>query len=297
MASPELAWALERVATDRARAGVVPDRYDVHAARAALPTTDLPLPEGTTIELVRAHGIDLYWVCPRECDPSRRVVFLHGGGYLAGHFGSHRSLVAWLAHFAKMPVLFPEYRLAPEHRFPAAVEDAHAALRWAAAHAPAGVTSPARAVFIAGDSAGGGLALAAMLTARDAGEPLPRAAALLCAMLDLDETTSAFLQATQRTRDMVRLYVSRLADLANPLASPIRADLRGLPPLLVQTGSADYVKDDSVRFVERARAAGLDATLEMWPDMIHVWQRFAPRLPEANEALQRIASFFRTRAD
>lgn len=296
MTSPELQWAIERINADRGKSGVVADRYDVHAARASLPPSDLPMPEGLRTAYVVVDGVTCYWVCAPDADPAARILYLHGGGYFAGNFGSHRSLVGWLSKHAEAAVLFPEYRLAPEHRFPAGVDDCWAAYRFMLANGPDGQTSAARATFVAGDSAGGGLAVSTMLKARAADMPLPNAGVLICAMLDLDERTSKFLQTTQRTRDMVRQYVRFLDDLRNPLASQMLADLRGLPPLLLQTGMDDYCKDDSIRFELKAKEAGVNATLEMWPEMIHVWHRFAPKLPEANEALQAVAAFLRRHA-
>lgn len=292
MASPELKWAIERINSDRAKAGVVAERYDVNAARASLPPTDLPLPEGTRTQYVMVDNVACYWVCAPGVDPDNRILYFHGGGYFGGNFASHRSLVGWLSKHAGASVLFPEYRLAPEHRFPAAVDDGWTAYRHLREHGPNGKAT-ARRLAIAGDSAGGGLVISTMLKAREAGAPLPDAGVLICAMLDLDERTSKFLQMTQRTRDMVRQYVRFLDELKNPLASQMLADVRGLPPLLLQTGTDDYCKDDSVRFEHKANEAGVKATLEMWPEMIHVWHRFAPKLPEANEALQTVASFLR----
>lgn len=294
MASPELDWAKQKIASDRARAGVTADYHDVRAARASLPAGDLPLPEGTrvTYEVVGEAGC--YWVVAPGADPARRIVYLHGGGYLLGGFHSHRSLVAWLSHCAQAAVLFVEYRLAPEHRFPAAVNDSYAAYLHALERGLDGETSSPRSVFVAGDSAGGALAMACIQKARADGKRLPSGGVILCGMLDLDEETSRFLQLTQRSRDGVRLYVERLADLKNPLASPILADLSGFPPLLIQTGTDDYCADENARFALRAEAAGVDTVFENWPEMIHVWQRFAPKLPEATQALERIGDWIRT---
>jgi acetyl esterase/lipase len=295
MASPELAWVIAKIAADRAAAGVVAERYDVMAARASLPAIQLAVPEGLREIATTGPGVPCTWVVPANAEPGRRIVYLHGGGFCAGGYHSHRCLAGWLAQATRAAVLFVGYRLAPEHRFPAGLDDATAALAWAYDHGPDG-PAPAHALFIAGDSAGAALAVSAMLQARAAHRPLPHAAALLCGMLDLDERTSTFLKQTQRTRDMTRQYVSWLADLENPLASPIIADLAGLPPLLVQTGTADYCREDCERFAARAAAHGVTTQLEVWPEMIHVWQRFAPKLPEALEALAQIAGFFDTHA-
>jgi acetyl esterase/lipase len=291
MASPELETIKARIEADRLRAGFSAEQFDLRAARASVGASDLPLPEGTEIRYVLAGQAGCYWVTAPGADPDRRMLYFHGGGYVAGGFASHRALAAWLSAATGAAVLFVDYRLAPEHRFPAAVDDAAAAHRLVLAAGPDGSAAPPRRVFIAGDSAGGGLAAATILRARADGLPTPDGGILLCAMVDLDEETSTFLKQSQRTRDMVRLYVSALADLANPLAAPILADLAGFPPLLIQTGAEDFCRDENLRFAARAEAAGVAATLEVWPEMIHVWQRFAPKLPEATQALERIGQW------
>jgi acetyl esterase/lipase len=210
-------------------------------------------------------------------------------------------MLAWLSHLTQAAVLYVDYRLAPEHRFPAALDDACAALEYAFAHGPTGV-GPAplprggegqEKVFVGGDSAGGGIAIGTLLRRRDAGLPPPAAAFSLCGMLDLDETSSSYLQSLQRNRDAVRLVVAHLQDLLHPHLSVVRAELTGLPPLLLQTGGADYCKDDSITLAERARAAGVDVELRIWPELFHVWQRFAPEVPEALQALEQVADFCR----
>ncbi len=284
MASPELDWVKKKVASDRARAGVVPDRHDPVAARASLPETRLPLPEGIRITQLQVGETTVYRVMAAGASAERVVLHLHGGGYSAGGFGSHRTFAGWLSEFSGATVLFPEYRLAPEHRFPAGLEDCFATYRFA-------LTQELQSVFAIGDSAGGALAVSVFQMARDEGLRLPDGIAVICGMLDLDEERSKFLQLSQRSRDNVRLYVSQLSDLKNPLASVIEADLAGLPPLLVQTGSEDYCADECERFAEKARVSGASVTFENWPGMVHVWHRFAPKLPEANQALKRVAGW------
>jgi acetyl esterase/lipase len=291
MASAGLKWALDCIAANRAAAGVSQDYFDVHAARASNPPLDLPVPDGLTEARIAIEGRDAIWVVPAQSDPSRRVVYFHGGGHCGGGYGSHRPLVAWLAEYARCPVLFSEFRLAPEHKFPAQADDAWAAYRHALAFAPDGSASAPARIGVAGDSAGGGLAVAMAMRARDEGVRMPDAVAVLCGMLDFDETTSAFLKMNQRTRDMARSVVAWLADLRHPWLSPVHADLAGLPPIFLQTGSADYCQEDSVLFEQRAKAAGVRVGLEVWPDCFHVWQRFAPRVAESVEALQAVARF------
>ena len=292
MASPEIKWAKARIAHDRGEAGVKDDTCDVRAARASLTPLDLELPAGTVEQSVSSGDLQMRWVHTPQSSPDRRLVYLHGGGYLAGGYHSHRPLVAWLAHEAKAAVLFVDYRLAPEARFPAALDDASTALAYAYSHGPSGADANEDVtVLIGGDSAGGGLTIGTLLRRRDAGEAMPAAAFSLCGMLNLDETSSPFLQSSQRTRDSARLVVAHLKDLQHPHLSVVRADLAGLPPLLLQTGSEDYCKDDSILLAERARQAGVDVTLEVWPEMFHVWQRFAPMVPEALHAVRRVAEF------
>ena len=284
MPSPEVDWVKQTIASDRTRAGVTADRFDAAAARASLTETRLPLPVGIGITQHQLDAITLYRVRAAGAVRDRIVIYLHGGGYTAGGFHSHRTLAAWLSEFSGATVWFPEYRLAPEHRFPAAVDDCFATYRSALAEHP-------KELFVAGDSAGGGLAVSVFQMARSKGLSLPDGIGVFCGMLDLDEETSKFLQLTQRSRDGVRLYVRHLKDLKNPLASSMEADLTGLPPLLVQTGTEDYCADDCERFAAKARGFGSRVEFENWPEMVHVWHRFAPRLPAANEALKRIASW------
>ena len=241
---------------------------------------------------VDAGGVAAKWAIPRNGAAARRIVYFHGGGYITGRWETHCTICAWLAEASAAPVLFVDYRRAPEHRFPAAVDDAYAAYRWTRRNGPDGA-SPAQSVATAGDSSGGALAMAVMLRARSDAAPMPDAGALISAMLDLDEASSEFLQTYGRMRDAARLYVPPPGDPRHEWASPVHADLAGLPPLLVQTGEADYVKGDSLLLAERARSCGLDVRLEVWPEMPHVWHRFAPAVPEARDALERIGEFLR----
>ena len=196
-----------------------------------------------------------------------------------------------------MRALGIEYRLAPENPFPAAVDDAVAAYRWLLS---AGL-EPGRIVIV-GDSAGGGQAIATLVALRDAGEPLPAAAVPVSPWVDLEGlgesmTTKAavdpFVQpGRRRIEAMARMYVGD-GDIRAPLAAPLYADLHGLPPLLVMVGSSETLLDDSTRIAERARVAGVDVTLEIWDDMVHVWTLFAPILSEGQQAIDRIGEFIR----
>lgn len=218
---------------------------------------------------------------------------LHGGGYVMGDPAGSRGFTTALAIASRARVISLDYRLAPAHAFPAAVDDALAAY--------AGLLqggTPASHVAIGGESAGGGLAMAALVAIRDAGLPSPAGAVLMSPWVDLACTGPSHegraahdpLLTRGVLLDMARQYLQGQHPGA-PLASPIAADLRGLPPLLIQVGADEVLLDDAVILAQRARMAGVDAQLEVWPDMIHVWQMFGGVLPEADQAVARIADF------
>lgn len=225
---------------------------------------------------------------------SRQVLFLHGGGYAAGSPALYRHITWRFAEAAEAQVVTPDYRLAPEHPFPAALDDAYAA--WLAC-VDAGA-DPHRSAFV-GDSAGGGLALALALKLRDENGPLPGAIAVISPWTDLAVTgTSARPGASDpmlNADDLAPIAAQYLAG-ANPrapYASPLYGDVRGLPPTLIQVGSDEILVDDSVRMARSMRDAGCDVTLELWPRMPHVWHAFAPFLPEAGQAIARAGAFIR----
>ena len=234
---------------------------------------------------------------PATAQPGRMVLYLHGGGYVIGSPRSHRHLAAAIASAAAASALLLDYRLAPEHPFPAALDDAVAAYRWLLDHgvAPGGIV-------IAGDSAGGGLTVATLVALRDAG--LPRPAAGVCISPWVDLTCSAPSYAAKAATDpivdgqsvarMAAAYVGA-ADRRTPLASPLFADLAGLPPLLIHVGSEEVLLDDSTALADRAAKAGVEATLDVWPEMVHVWHWFLPMLDEAQAAIDRIGIFARAR--
>lgn len=240
-----------------------------------------------------AGGVDAEWVRAPGVSQTRTILYLHGGGYVLGSVNSHRELLAYLSKAADARVLGLNYRLGPEHPFPAALDDALAAYRWLLEQGTA-----AADLAIAGDSAGGGLSVATLVALRDCKQPLPAAAALRSPWVDLSCSgatmeTRAHLDPIvhkQMTALMGSLYLSG-ADPTNPLASPIHASLTGLPPLLVQVGGRETLWDDSMRLVANARRDGVDVTLETEEDMIHVWQIFPSRLLEARQAIERIGVF------
>ncbi|WP_116139284.1 alpha/beta hydrolase [Trinickia diaoshuihuensis] len=230
--------------------------------------------------------------------PVRTILYCHGGGYYFCSPASHRPLVFALAARSGARTFSLDYRLAPEHPFPAALDDALAAYRGLLAHGIA-----ADSIVIAGDSAGGGLALATLVALRDAGDPLPAAGVLFSPWTDL-AATGGTLQSNDGIDPMfcgaaigraAKFYIGD-ADPTHPYLSPLYADLSGLPPLMIQASSTEVLLDDTRRVAERARAAGVSVHCEIWPNMPHVWQLWTPFVPEAKQALERATQFVRTHA-
>ncbi len=246
-------------------------------------------------EKTRAVSVDAEWVSAPDADANRAILYLHGGGYVAGSINTHRDLAGRLSRAAKARVLVIDYRLAPEHPFPAAVEDAVAAYRWMLAQ---GLKH--NRVAIAGDSAGGGLTAATLVAIRDAGLQAPAAGVCISPWTDMEGlgesmTTKAAADPMVQKATLVNLGRVYLGgkDPRSPLAAPIYADLKGLPPLLIQVGGDETLLDDAVRLADRARSAGVAVTLEPWDGMIHVWHLFAPMLDEGQKAIDRIGEFVR----
>lgn len=232
------------------------------------------------------------WLAMPNARPERVILYLHGGGYVSGSSSSHRAVIGYLAHHAAARAFALNYRLAPEYPFPAALEDAWSAYWWLLCQGIA-----PQQIFLAGDSAGGGLAVALLLALRDAGMPMPAGAAGLSPWFDL-ALTGATLDKN-RTTDYLNGAVLATAaqmylgehDCRDPLASPLYADLHGLPPLLIQVGDAEMLLDDSRRFVQRVRAAGGDIELEVWPGMVHVWHFTYQIEPQARRAVESAGRF------
>ena len=254
------------------------------------------IPEGIAVEAADAGGTPAEWLRPEGAPADRTILYLHGGGYTMGSLVTHRQMVACIAKAAAVSVLSLDYRLAPEHPFPAAVEDAAAAYRLLLKQGFA----PEK-IAIAGDSAGGGLTMATLVMLRDSGDPLPAAAICLSPLTDLtcsSETYSAnaateAMIAEDMIKEMAAMYLQG-RDPKTPLASPIFADLTGFPPILIQVGSEEVLLGDSLALDRKAKACGVDSTLEIWQDMIHVWQAFSPILTEGRDAIARIGEFYRT---
>ena len=263
-------------------------------ARATMSAVKQKVLPGVTASTKRIGGIEGEWSSPVSGGAAGTLLYLHGGGYFACSPQTHRPITGGFARRG-FEVFAPDYRLAPENPFPAAIEDAVAAYRGLLA---SGV--PAASLTIGGDSAGGGLALATLLSLRDAGDPMPAAAVLFSPWTDLAGTGETLRTNTKRDamfhgEGMERAVAPYLAgaDPRNPLASPLYADLHGLPPLLIHAGTYEVLLDDSRRLAERAHAAGTETVLQTWPVVPHVWQLFG--MPESAQSMDAAAAFLKAK--
>ena len=250
------------------------------------------LPEGVEVETDEIGGVPAEVVTPTE-HGAGTFLYFHGGGYTTGSPASHRHLVGALAVASRTRAFALDYRRAPEHPFPAAVDDALAGYRGLL---DAGIAPGS--IVLGGDSAGGGLTVATLIAIRDRGLALPAAAVCISPWTDLTNEAESYRTRAERDplvfqEDIDRLGAGYLAgaDPRTPLASPLHADLSGLPPLLIQVGSEEVLLDDSRNLAERCEAAGVEATLEVWDEMIHVWHWFGEYLDEADSAVRRIGAF------
>lgn len=267
----------------------------VRGMRAAMGSEKLipkKLPEAVKISRFERGGINGEWV---EWTPSKTgkiLIYFHGGGYVSGSPPIYRRLTSQMARLTRARVLVVDYRLAPENRFPAAVEDGLKTYRYAL-----GQTHDARNIAIAGDSAGGGLTMATLLAARDAGLPMPKAAVCFSPYVDLAATGASLVTNDlscamfygESVRAGTRIYLGD-ADPRNPLASPIYADLRGLPPIQIFVSTSEIFYDDAVRLAEKAKADGVKVDLQIWKNQPHAWIYFT-FLPESKKALKMSAKF------
>jgi len=253
--------------------------------------THLRLPGGAKAQPLTVSGVPAEWITAPDSQPERVMLYIHGGGWVVGSISSHRHLIARLAQSCRMRLLAINYRLAPAHPYPAALEDCLAAYRWLLVQG----VDPHQLV-VAGDSAGGNLTLTTLLALRQAGDPLPAAAVCLSPATDL----STAIRPEDARKDPLldpgagqRWLEAYLAgqDPAQPLVSPLFGDLHGLPPILIQIGTDEMLYPDAIRFSEKARQSGVDLTLDIWEGMFHVWQLSAPLLPEANQAIRKIGEY------
>lgn len=258
----------------------------------------IPLGQNVTIQPAQEMPVAGEWMIPAGSQGPKRpsqepvTLYVHGGGYIAGSPRVYRSLTAQLACDTGTHVFCMDYRLAPEHPYPAALEDALATYRWLLRNG----TEPEQ-VALVGDSAGAGLIVALLCALRDEGEPMPAAAACLSPWVDLTCSRNSLngnADCDYLNRDIVRACATMYCngrDAADPTISPIRAELHGLPPLLVQIGTIELFFDETIEFAQRARAAGVEVELEAWDDMIHVWHMLYWLEPKAKQAVQHVARF------
>jgi epsilon-lactone hydrolase len=249
-------------------------------------------------EPVIARGVAAEWVTVPDSDLTRIVLYFHGGGYTIGSIASYRCYTGRLARACRSRLLSVGYRLAPEHPFPAAVDDAVSSYHWLLDQG----VSPSR-IAVIGDSAGGGLALSMAVAIRDAGAPSPAAIVAIGPSTDLAKEGASMKDRAHL--DPIVTYESSLAhalryvgaqgNLKHPLASPLYADLHGLPPLLILVGTHEALFDDSTRFAAKAQAAGVEVQLDVWEEMIHVWPFFADILPEGRQAIDKIGEYVKAR--
>ena len=248
-----------------------------------------------TVEPASANGVRAEWTSTPQDNRDAALLYVHGGGYVIGSLDSHRHLVSEAGRAAKAWALALDYRLAPEHPFPAAVEDAVAGYRYLLSR---GIRPGC--IAIAGDSAGGGLVVAAMVAIRDAGLAQPACGWCISPWVDMEgvgETMTSRAAADPMVQragllDMAGLYLNG-ADPRSPLAAPIYADLRGLAPLLIQVGAAETLLDDAIRLAKVAGAADVRVDLQVWPEMVHVWHLFHPELKAGRQAIEAGGAYIR----
>jgi monoterpene epsilon-lactone hydrolase len=250
----------------------------------------MPPPDDVIFTDAHAGGVPAEWVEAPDASRERAILYLHGGAYVICSPRTHRRLTAALSREARARVLAIDYRLAPEHPFPAAVDDAVAAYKWLLER------TASEHIAVAGDSAGGGLTLALLLRLRDERIPMPACAVLLSPWADLDTAYAAegdIMLNAVRLKESADMYLAG-ADARSPLASPVFADLRGLPPMLIHAAAEEMLADDAVRVADRARHDGVQVTLDLVPEMFHVWHIFAGYVPESDEAVANVGQFLRS---
>ncbi len=257
------------------------------------------MPPEVERQTLTANGVPCEWLIPASAPETTAILYLHGGGGVYGMNPSHRSMVSYLSDVCQLRSLLPDYRLAPENPFPAGLEDCLTVYQWMISNG----FSPAK-IAIAGDSAGGLLTITLLLAIRKANLPLPTVAVCISPNTDPDCSGTSIrknrfrdaLLSPRFLRTVMKLYAGG-HDLKDPLLTPLYADLRGLPPMLIQVGEDELLLDDSLRFSDCAKAAGVDVTLEVWPHMWHEWHTCVPDLPEANQAIEQIAQYLHARLE
>jgi monoterpene epsilon-lactone hydrolase len=275
------------------------DDGDIYVRRASLEALagSVPAPDGVAVEPTTLGGRPAEWIVPEGVGRERVVLYLHGGGYCEGSLNTHRNLAGRIALATQCAVCALDYRLAPEHPFPAAVDDASAAYRQLIDDG-----GEPDSIAIAGDSAGGGLTVATLLALRDGGDLMPAAAVCLSPWVDLTQSSGTYETRADLDPMCTREGLTTMADAylvdtdpTTPLASPAFADLSDLPPLMIEVGDDEVLLADSMTLADRARAAGVEVDLTIWTDMIHVFHAFPGELvPESDESLAAIGTFLRS---
>ncbi|MCO4812306.1 MAG: alpha/beta hydrolase [Gammaproteobacteria bacterium] len=253
---------------------------------------------GVAVEQTQIAGVNVDWLRPKNAREDKVLLYLHGGAYVIGSPRTHRQLVSHTARAAGVVAVLPDYRLAPEHPFPAAIDDAVAVYNGLLASG-----FKPEDIIISGDSAGGGLSVATLLQLRHAGLPMPAAAVLLSPFLDV--TGSGESATTRADRDpwfdvadlhvVAAYYCPDESEWQNPLVSPVFANVAGLPPMLIQVGDDEILLSDSTRLAKKLEAEGVEVELEVWPHMWHVFQMFIRKMPESGAAVRKIAAYIQKR--
>lgn len=290
MPDPEITKIREIIAARPRAAEIAQMRIDSDARGEAI-----PLPADVTVQPVTANGVQAEWTSTPTADPSTVILYLHGGGYVLGSLQSHRHLVAEAGRAAGARTLALHYRLAPEHPFPAPVEDTVAAYRYLLDNG----IRPNR-IALAGDSAGGGLVVGALLAIREAGLPLPACGWCISPWVDMEALGQSFTDSAATDPNVQKATILMMAqwylggaDPRHPHVAPIYGDLRGLPPLLIQVGAAETLLDDSIALARKAGMADVPVDLQIWPEMIHIWHIYFPMLAAGRRAIAAGGTFVR----
>lgn len=253
-----------------------------------------PAPEDVKAEPVDVNGVEAEWVSAPNARPDRIILYLHGGGFIAGSINTHRNLASKIARSGKARALVTDYRLAPENPFPAQLEDTFTAYKWLISEKQIKPES----IIISGDSAGGNLAISVLVKIRDEGLPLPAAAICLSPVTDLTASGESMKSRAEKdpmiTPEAIELMINSYldgTDPKNPLASPLYADLSGLPPIFIQAGTSEVLLDDSTRIAQKLESEGVETEIDIWEDMIHVFATFADIAPESKQAIEKIGNF------
>jgi monoterpene epsilon-lactone hydrolase len=252
---------------------------------------------GVSVEKDVVNGLNVEWLTPKDHMDGKLLLYLHGGAYVLGGCDLHRQMVSHIARAGRIRAILPEYRLSPEHKYPAAINDAVGVYR-----SLLKMGLKPQDIIFAGDSAGGGLSVATLLALRDAGDPLPAAAVLLSPFLDVTGSGASMQSRADKDPWFRAEDIPIVADhycephqRRFPLVSPVFANVEGLPPMLIQVGDHEILLSDSERLADECVAAGIDVELEVWPEMWHVFQMFTRKMPESRQAIDKIGRYIQAR--